>query len=396
MPSHNILAALDTYAYIYQRFETIPFNWNTKTHKLYFVSGWRQLSIWILNISSMVVFGVGGCIYLFSKEIFSENPSIPVANYPLIFGFTTIGIFILVVAIAAVVYGEEFVLAWNANRLPKELMEKVFPKPAVDYPGIVLLYLAKTFAVHPTFLFFVGGLYLKVDTFYLIMKQTPWIWNNWICFLPAAAFRIIMMAMLLIEAPRLILLILILLISGIRKALESLDIMMIASERKMHHPFQSFFLIRCYIRLQIHSLLLKFQEVVTFFLMALGLILAMFSGAGTVRGYSVVPFMFYIVVCPVLFVCTVGIIQMTVPKAVEIHEKSVRLQKQWASCCVARKHYMSKKLQSLQSIKVFAGIGDIKMFYFEKSTRLIFYSTIISNTVNILLLFKDTKLEVFV
>jgi len=226
---------------------------------------------------------------------------------------------------------------------------------------------------------------MKLDSFYWIMKSTPWIWNSPLCYaLANLVIRLPMMVVCLVEAARMVLLIIILFVSGVRKLHEALDGLLLATEKRKHLPFQSHFFLKSYTNLRLFIILCKFQEVVTLFLMCVGFCMAVACNFVCVRGYSEVPaFLFFS--APVGSGLTCTLIQVLVPRAVYFYDKTTTLLQQWKQTCASRNHYLSVRLRSLPPLKLYVGTGEYKLFYFKQATRITFYDTILSYTINALL-----------
>jgi len=200
------IKSLNIYAKIFQRLGNISFHWNSQREVFEYIP-MKRSSRWIVSISLIFILGVGSCLILLGKMFLRfENSSLPILYLVLVFGFLFIGTFLAVVTKAAISYGEDFIFAWNVNQtahqfLPGTIISKKnysisakkgqdqfkyrllqFNRSGLqssfDIPGLGLLLASIGFPLYLIPIYIVGGLFFKLDTFYWVIKGTPWIWNS--------------------------------------------------------------------------------------------------------------------------------------------------------------------------------------------------------------------------
>jgi len=116
MSSAFSIKALDVHTWFYKQFETIAITWIPKQQIFRYVSEQRQLIIWSLNTILAALVGNGYCIFILTKQLLS--PSL-IYSYEILIVQLTISVFAdfwLVVFVASILYGENFVTVWNSYR----------------------------------------------------------------------------------------------------------------------------------------------------------------------------------------------------------------------------------------------------------------------------------------
>jgi len=116
MASTYSILSLNVHAWFYQRFETIAILWDRQNSKFLHISKNRRLILWTISTLLSPIFSNGCCIYLIGKELLSSQRLYGLEFLLVQLTFITVGGFWLVIFIAANLFGDTFVCAWNAVR----------------------------------------------------------------------------------------------------------------------------------------------------------------------------------------------------------------------------------------------------------------------------------------
>jgi hypothetical protein len=133
---------------------------------------------------------------------------------------TTFELFWLIVNIAMLAFGRDFISAWNHHDCFKSLEEddvEYGHNPGFDYSGYALNLFAKGLVFYQILLD-VCAIFLDLDPFIYLMRQNAVIWNSWWYFMIFSVLRMMMVVLCIWDVIRvvLVILILILFISGVR------------------------------------------------------------------------------------------------------------------------------------------------------------------------------------
>lgn len=124
MPSPELLKALHIYSTCFQKhLEIAPIMWNISTKRFYYVSSLSQLSEWVWNMFGLLAFsGVGSVVFVLLRELVVETKTIPLFNVLGLVLMGIVGLTMIGIAIAVMIYGREFAHGWNeVHRMEEQL-----------------------------------------------------------------------------------------------------------------------------------------------------------------------------------------------------------------------------------------------------------------------------------
>lgn len=114
MTSPSVWKALDSYADIFQRFETIPIVWDKNKRMFLNVKNFQKLRVFHFNITIIdVIRFMGTVMFLLIRELFSKQRFLPILNILLLvtgFLLTLLGV---AIAVGITKFGDQIVKQWN-------------------------------------------------------------------------------------------------------------------------------------------------------------------------------------------------------------------------------------------------------------------------------------------
>lgn len=182
------------------------------------------------------------------------------------------------------------------------------------------------------------------------------------------------------------------------------EVFAVLIENSNSRPAQSqvtLYLIKIYHLLQITiKNVAPFQEVGTLTLLGFGMMLSTFANYVTLRCYDLFPLPVYLFY-PFISIIVGIVFYLVLPLTHSVTDDSVRLLRSFriglaakgnGGCagkfkgCEARvKKYMRRKIRSIQSLKLYAGIAGSKLFCMNKETKREWYEHGIDCTINLLI-----------
>jgi len=113
MTSPTVYKALDLYADIFQRFETLSVTWNKKTKT--FIYNFNPRGLFIYGIGHIVFVGgnLVSCLFILIRNLFTTENRIPLFALVMIAGIACLTIFGLASAFALIVCGRSLIVAMN-------------------------------------------------------------------------------------------------------------------------------------------------------------------------------------------------------------------------------------------------------------------------------------------
>jgi hypothetical protein len=265
---------------------------------------------------------------------------------------------------------------------------EIIQDPGYDLPGFFMVLLSGTFVIYaPLVNFF--ALYLNLDPYYFMIKMIPWInESSWL----VKIIRTVLLWTAGTETCRIFPLIFMMTLSGLRIDYNILSALIEAISKVNENRSIRLnrarinYVMRMYNVLQTIMRSHKFTELISCFLLALGLFVSVLFNFATFRMYSILPIVFYVYFPSVsLVICIV--IHLTMPKAIDIHELSLQLLRRLKTCGhndIVNLKYLRRKVRSLRPTAHHVGFNIVTFFYFKKSTRITFYAAILGYTIDLL------------
>lgn len=138
------------------------------------------------------------------------------------------------------------------------------------------------------------------------------------------------------------------------------------------------------------ELFAPFQESCTFFIMGVGLFGLVFFVFITLKFYSLLPFLVYIYF-PLVVVIICVIINLTLPFAQKITEKSVTLIQLWKKHC--KEKNLKRKLAAVRPLYFYAAINGLRFFTVSKEIKVKYFSKATEYTILMLITIPMHSLE---
>ncbi|OXA40335.1 hypothetical protein Fcan01_24907 [Folsomia candida] len=135
--------------------------------------------------------------------------------------------------------------------------------------------------------------------------------------------------------------------------------------------------------------LAPFQELGTFFLILMGLVVFVVSNFVTVKLYDSMPFPVYTFFLSVSVVVAI-IVNLTLLLAHGLLDVSTEIKQRWGASMVGEGNKLElkcgrRRLKGMRPYCMWAGFGGSKMFRLNKETKVQYFEQVISGTVNLLL-----------
>ncbi|OXA56432.1 hypothetical protein Fcan01_08884 [Folsomia candida] len=132
-----------------------------------------------------------------------------------------------------------------------------------------------------------------------------------------------------------------------------------------------------------------FQELGTFFLVLMGLVVFVVSNFVTIKLYDSMPFPVYAFFPSVSLVVAI-IVSLTLPLAHGLLDASTDLKRRWGPSMVGEGDKLElkcgrRRLKGMRPYCMWAGFGGSKMFRFNKETKVQYFEQVISGTITLLL-----------
>lgn len=114
MTSSSVWKALDSYANIFQRFDTIPIVWNKEKRLMVFIKNSRELTVFYFSLTFIVgVTNFGTVLFLVLRELFSKQAFLSMLKILLYVTALPLGLFGITMASGVTRYGDQLVKQWN-------------------------------------------------------------------------------------------------------------------------------------------------------------------------------------------------------------------------------------------------------------------------------------------
>ncbi|OXA40344.1 hypothetical protein Fcan01_24908 [Folsomia candida] len=135
--------------------------------------------------------------------------------------------------------------------------------------------------------------------------------------------------------------------------------------------------------------LAPFQELGTFFLILMGLVVFVVSNFVTVKLYDSMPFPVYSFFLSISVVVT-KIVNLTLPLAHGLLDVSTELKRRWGALMVGEGNKLElkcgrRRIKGMKPFCLWAGFGGSKLFRLNKETKVQYFEQVFSATVTILL-----------
>jgi hypothetical protein len=276
-------------------------------------------------------------------------------------------------------------------------------KSEPDLVGYIMMLVIWSIAVYPLLLVS-GAMLLNLDPFYhilILLQQTIPIFSlPWVIILHT--IRLIILCIGFAEIYRVVELIFIIFISGVRTMNRILKyIHTITNQRGIFCLPQ---MIKMHTQLELAiRLIALFQEGGTLISLSAGGLYGIFCMYFTIKGYVVFPFYFYILFpsISIFVICTFSII---FNMAIDVLEKSIELRRiwplvwfksRWAIVVRKQKKEMRKLLRSIRPVRLNVGIGEFRFFIVKRNTKITYFFMIITHTINLLLCIPQDLVDEF-
>jgi len=253
-----------------------------------------------------------------------------------------------------------------------------------DLMGFFLLLVSISFVAMPFFLA-PFGLYFGFDPFYGIIQKNIGSLKRLgiIVYYVCEGARAYLTVLCLFGAFRLLFLVLVMFITLVRV---TQNILMLLIKRLKSHggKVDMKYNFVWYNQLVIGFHMAEFVEIVTFMLMAVGMIVLVILNFAIIKMYNFFP-LYIFCMFPVINVIILGTIQLTVPRAVDVTNKShefIMLMKLNGGPSV--KSYIFRRAKALIPATIDVGLPGYKLFSFENSTKINYYSAIFNHTINLI------------
>lgn len=383
--------ALNANSLIFGYLESSPISWNQKLQLFQYKRD--NLLIWHVN-SFIIVFliNVLGSVWILLRNITSSSISIPLKNSLVFVGLFLDGGF----CTAQILYRKDFTLALNELMRMADYLEKSVKKKNQIGKGsrfrISFEFGATTvtriFATYPIALP-VGAIFYELDPLHFLLKDyyatsvsfsRPLSAQSIIIF----TLRVLCATVFCTETSKIFPFIITIFLCALRLCYRILNILLQLSNHAKN--LQSLLMVyNSYVT--IFKWTSKFQEFVTSGLMGIGLILSILFNLAMTKGFSLMPFYFY------WYILSGGIIILTVIHVLmfypyKISDASVALVKTLTLTAVQYevkvwRMYYRKKVRATWPIKIYAGVGNVRLFQLLRSTEIAFFATIIAHTINL-------------
>jgi len=411
MSSSYINKALSNFAFVMQRFETIPVQWNGRKKEFRHTSDSKKLLIWKINCFISFVFGVGASAFVLAREILSPTNSLSKFFILIQIAFFTFGSLWIVMALCSLLYGDDYVNCWNESA---KFLDKLRQKSATsrlimtidfqfvsnnvhtliwicklttetseefDVIGLIVYLLSFVYNTYPIFLS-AGALYFNLDPLYPIIKESLILNSYRYLYYLAKAFRYFVACTAILGASRQTFLSLIMLIIINRM---HLSILCFLNTTTGDLRFKTMWnKILRYTEFQMFLKLLSKQENVSLALLAACIVTNSGGNYICILYYRDIPPMLYPGILAPLVISYFGM-NMVVPIVIRIYDNSVTLLTNLSLDCPSRDSYASRKVKGLQPSYLHASVRSYRMFHFQNSTRVTFYRIVFDMTLNLLM-----------
>ncbi|OXA54099.1 hypothetical protein Fcan01_11401 [Folsomia candida] len=373
--------------------------WDTSTKKFYYVDSVKKLCFYIWNLAGVLALSaVGTTLLVLFKEIVVKQKTIPRFNtFALtllaVQGLSTIGI-----GLGFLIFGKEFTLGWNQlNKVEGEVSMlnggRLIRGKAqkLDYLGHGMTIMVQMFILYLVFLP-LGGIFLKLDPFHLLISEAASYIADPLTLhifkLCAKLIKVYIIYVSVLETCRHQTLLFIMFATSLHtgkillRDLLAVRVGVGKGERTltkltvMHQQ-----LVLCV------GLISKFQECCTTVLFGLGLFAGILVNARIIKLFNILPFYLHIYL-PSSSAIIIFIIFTLVPQAQVINDYSVKILHKWNStlmdepCCKTRA-CLKRMLKSLKPVKLHVGVGEVRFFSIDRSTKGKFYVKILDNAINL-------------
>jgi hypothetical protein len=261
-----------------------------------------------------------------------------------------------------------------------------------------------SFAAYP-FIIVPGAIFLNLDPFYalvkLLQKFIPFFSISGVSLI-LHIIRVIMMSIAVAEVCRSIALIMLLLISAVRTANIILENMLSTTTVPQHLCLGQMINIHTRLELAIQLVALA-QEGLCICGLFIGLVGGIVFNYGTVKFYSVFPFYIYVYFpCISIYIVCVYMMMLTMGHSVLDKSKELgrllplSLFKNTSEFVLKKKtKEMRKILRSMRPLRLYAGIGGTRFFYFQCDTKVTVFYEAINYTISLLLSIPNELVDEF-
>ncbi|OXA48021.1 hypothetical protein Fcan01_17186 [Folsomia candida] len=363
--------------------------WHNGKNCLVYKTRHKRTLLWDLDMFLAVdICGLSSFGYLLVKNIFCRNgntDTIRLIHSLMILFFGMLNIHGVWLHVMTAFYGEDAVKGWNGlRRLEQDESSDKSSKPTSDRNlSLILTLIVRMFAVYP-FLQIPSELFMNFDPYFYVIQDLRIFLN--LCFgqtLILHFFRLIILTVTIYEISRVFALLILIFIStlAILARLNSALVQKFANTRQIFDSMRTMEFVT--LNLQLFA---PFQELGTFAVMSVGLVLFVIANFVTIA-LTRLPFPVYIFF-PSVSVITGAIINATIPLAQAVHENSIEMLRNWGLTRLnlgQDAKLLRRKIRSARSLRLNVGLADFRMFYFNQETKVRYFEAVITYTLTMLL-----------
>ncbi|OXA40158.1 hypothetical protein Fcan01_24913 [Folsomia candida] len=378
--------------------------WDGKRECLRFKSpaGNGKVKMWHFSMFLTVDITVaGGLFYTLFHAVRSTltKPYMPLTDALILALLAVLTYYAIVIHVMVALYGKDAVNGWNEilkieGQLVRGMHMESDARKTSDDPhstlATTLTYVIRNFSVYP-YLLIPSELYMQFDAFYYPLRDLDRVYEfsqPTMFAINVLRFTILMINAL--EIARVMSLVILLFISALNLMKSIFSTLLHESDRCFVSMARINSGITTHLKTQLAmNAFAPFQEMGTFFLILMGLVVFVVANFVTLKLYDAMPFPVYSFF-PSVSAVTALIVNLTLPLAHGLLDVSTELKRRWGASMVGEGNKLElkcgrRRLKGVQPFCMWAGFGGSKMFRLNKETKVQYFEQVISGTVNLLL-----------